>query len=328
MKETEVPELKAVGLKVQGVLHMAKPFQYGIQYSHNVNFAQYVEYLKSAVSKKFSWVYNEEEVVPTRMHLCSKVYNPSFVAQGLSFTVYTQGMDYLLDRALYTTSKKSPISESVKEQLEKIAEELKIQKREEKSGEVFVQSRIAGYERLFTINKEYVMEALERASELLLKNPQVLSEGHHFEYSRALQVIDIQRLNPTSAGFLSYGEEIVPIVYSVKGSYKGEEPTEGAVPVPTKVSAKLMPVINAKIQSHVGVICPFTEQLIGAGVDAAVHISTPLEAEIEVDSMRQVSVSMKTPESIKKVKVFKYQFSMNVVTSKTKGFRLSFEDII
>ena len=89
-----------------------------------------------------------------------------------------------------------------------------------------------------------------------------------------------------------------------------------------------MPVINAKIHSHVGVICPFTEQLIGAGVDAAVHISTPLEAEIEVDSMRQVSVSMKTPESIKKVKVFKYQFSMNVVTSKTKGFRLSFEDII
>jgi hypothetical protein len=301
---TEVPELKAVGLRAESVIHMVKPFQYGAQYSHNINLGEFVEYLKTAVSQKFSWVYNEDEVVPARMQMTTKVYNPSFVFQGLSFSIYTQGMDYLLDRAMYTTSRKSPISESVKEQLEKITEELKIQKRDERPGEIFIQSRIAGYERLFTINKEYVMEAFERISNQLRQNPQILSEGHHFEYSRSLQVIDIQRVIPTSAGFLGYREKVMPIVYSVKGSYKGEKPMEGAIPIPTKVNAKLMPIINAKIHSHVGIICPFTEQLIGTGIDAAIHIASPLEAEVEVDSKHQVAVSIKTPESIKKVKYY------------------------
>ena len=64
-----------------------------------------------------------------------------------------------------------------------------------------------------------------------------------------------------------------------------------------------MPIVNIKMHSHIGVVSPFTDQLIGAGVDAAVHISTPLETEIEVDNMNEVSVTLKTPESIKKVTV-------------------------
>lgn len=263
--DTQVPELKAVGLKAQSIIHMVKPYQYGAQYSHNHNFGQYVDYLRTAVSHKHSWIYSEEGAVPVRIHMNRKIYNPSFVLQGMSYSIYTQGMDYLLDRAMYTVTKKSHISEAVKEHLQKITEELKIEKREEKSGEVFIQSRLAGYERLYTINKDYVMEALERVTEYLRQNPQVLSEGHHFEYSRSIQVLDVQNVLPTSAGFLSYREQVMPIVYSVKGSYKGENPIEGVVPIPTKVNAKVVPIINGKLHSHIGIICPFTEQLVSFG---------------------------------------------------------------
>ena len=305
---TEVPELKAVGLKASSIVHMVKPSQYGIQFAQNVNFADFVNYLKTSISKKVALVYNEEHIVPTKISMSTMAYNPSFAVRGLSFSVYTQGMDYLLERALYSPDKKSGVSQSIQEQLEKITEELKIQKNEENSAEIFIQSRIAGYERLYTINKDYVMEVLERASEAIRRNPRIFSEGHHFEYTRSVQVYDIQHVGPTSAGFLRYNENIMPVVYSVKGSFKGENPMDSPLPIPTKVNAKLMPIVNAKVHSHTGVICPFTQQFIGAGVDAAVHLTTPLEAEIEVDNMNEVSVAIKTPESVKKVCTFLFYF--------------------
>lgn len=45
---TEVPELKAVGLKASSILQALKPHHYGAQYSQNYNFAEFVGYLKTA----------------------------------------------------------------------------------------------------------------------------------------------------------------------------------------------------------------------------------------------------------------------------------------
>ena len=307
LAQTEVPELKAVGQKAQSIIQMIKPVQYGAQFAQNVNFAEFVNYLKMSVSKKVAWVFNEENIVPTKMSVSNNFYNPSFVVRGLSYSIYTQGMDQLLDKILYSIHKKDSVSEAVKEQLEKISEELKIENREEKSAEVFIQARMNGYERLYTLNKEYVVEVLSRAAESLRRNPEIFSEGRHFEYTRAVQVFNIQTAQPTSAGFLRVKQNVMPVVYSVKGSFQGEKPLDASLPIPTKITAKLMPIVNAKVHSQAGVICPFTEQFIGAGVDAAVHLATPLEAKIEVDNMDQVSVTIKTPESIKKVNNIRYE---------------------
>jgi hypothetical protein len=308
--DTEVPQLKSVGLKASSVIHMVKPFQYGVQFSHNVNFAEFVNYLKTSVSKKVAWVFSEKENVPTKVSISNKYYNSAWAVRGLSYSIYTQGMDHLLEKVLYSSNKNSHVSESVKQQLEKITQELKIESHEEKSSEVLIQYRLAGYERLYTINKEYIMEVVERATESLRRNPRIISEGQHFEYTRALQVLNVQHVAPTSAGFLRYSENIMPVVYSVKGFFQGENPIDSSLPIPTKLTAKLMPIVNAKIHSHTGVICPFTEQFIGSGIDAAVHLSTPVEAEIEVDNMDQLSVVIKTPKAINKVdaKAFGYQY--------------------
>lgn len=298
--DTEVPELKAVGRKAESLIQMIKPQEYGLQFAHNANYAEFVDYLKTAISKKVSWSFTEEEMIPARISLSNAFYHPSWAVRGLSFSVYTQGMDNLLDKVLFHMNKKSPVSESVKEQLEKIAEELKIEKRESRPSEVFIQSKMLGFERMYTLNKEYITEYVERMTENLRRNPKMLEEGQHYELTRSVQISDVQTVAPSSSGFLIVSQRVVPVVYSIKGFIKGENRLEGPVPLPTKVIAKVMPIINAKIHSHVAVICPFTDELIGAGVDAAIHLTTPLEAEIELSPNDQLSVSIKTPESIRK----------------------------
>merc|ERR1712029_741683 len=60
--------------------------------------------------------------------------------------------------------------------------------------------------------------------------------------------------------------------YSVKGSV-AVAPKEG------KVLGKVVPVVNGKIQTHFGIISPFTKDMIGAGVEMSVHSSLPVEIE-------------------------------------------------
>jgi len=300
LASTQVPELKPVGLKVKSVIQMIKPQEYGLQYSQNVNFGQFVDYLKSSISKKVSWVFNGEDMLPTKVAYSNKVFNSAVTIRGLSFSVYTQGMDQLLEKILYFPNHKDTVSSAVKEQLEKITRELKTEMPKEKSPMAYIQTRILGGERVLTLNKEYISELIQGVTESIRRNPQLFTEGKHFELTRSFQAVDAQTLSATSAGFLTYTENILPVVYSVKGFFKGSNLIDSAIPIPTKVVAKIMPVVNAKLHSHVGILSPFNDQLIGAGVDAALHIATPLEAEVEVNNMNQVSVVLKTPESIKK----------------------------
>ncbi len=59
----------------------------------------------------------------------------------------------------------------------------------------------------------------------------------------------------------------MPVVYSYKGNIKGEKPTNGSLSIPAKIRGSIVPIINAKILSNTGVICPFSGQFIGAGVN-------------------------------------------------------------
>merc|ERR1712061_860819 len=59
--------------------------------------------------------------------------------------------------------------------------------------------------------------------------------------------------------------------------------------------AKLIPVWNAKFQSDFGIICPLTEQHLGNGVTAAVHVSVPVEAAIAL-KQGEMQITIKTPQ--------------------------------
>merc|ERR1719365_421965 len=86
----------------------------------------------------------------------------------------------------------------------------------------------------------------------------------------------------------------LPIVYSVKGSVK-VSPMEGKI-VP-HVLGKIVPVLNGKLQTHYGVISPFTKEFIGTGVEMSLHASLPVEIEGKM-SQGQVELSIRTPTEV------------------------------
>merc|ERR1712029_75505 len=93
-----------------------------------------------------------------------------------------------------------------------------------------------------------------------------------FNHVGAHQVFDASFMFVTEAGFPILATTTMPIIYSVKGSVV-VKPTEG------KILGKVVPVVNGKIQTHFGIISPFTKEIVGAGVEMSVHSSIPIEIE-------------------------------------------------
>merc|ERR1719513_3297 len=65
------------------------------------------------------------------------------------------------------------------------------------------------------------------------------------------------------------------------------------------ISAKVVPVLNGKVQTTFGVITPFTKELIGSGVDMSIHSSIPVEIEGKM-SRGEIELSIKTPSEIER----------------------------
>jgi len=117
-----------------------------------------------------------------------------------------------------------------------------------------------------------------------------------FNHVGAHQVYDASYMFVTETGFPIFAVSTLPIVYSVKGSLK-VAPMEGKM-VP-QVFGKIVPVLNGKLQTHYGVISPFTKEFIGTGVEMSLHASLPVEIEGKM-SQGQVELSIRTPTEVKR----------------------------
>jgi len=69
--------------------------------------------------------------------------------------------------------------------------------------------------------------------------------------------------------------------------------------VPKMAKAKVIPVFNWKVEANMGVISPFTYEIIGSGVEMAAHYATPLEVTVS-QKMTQITLSVKVPEEVQK----------------------------
>lgn len=297
LRMTEVPELKPVGQRVASLLRMVKPYQFGGQFSHNSHWNKFVEYLKVSISQGVSWTTPKEALLPSRISSSTKLFGGAFEASGLNWELYTQSMDKTIDQVIYWTSK-NQASQQVKEALNEIVQKLDIQTRQPKLPvEMFMQMNMMGFEKTLYTDKQYFVQLLEEVSEKIgqMNDQDVIP----FEYTRALQAIDIQTIGPCDAGFPIYIERSMPVVYAIKGKYQYRKSSNYGYNVPSMVKIDMVPVINIKMEANMGVISPFTHQLIGSGVDQAVHVSLPLEAEMERQT-GQVSLTFKTPEQVQR----------------------------
>merc|ERR1712029_668385 len=266
---TKVEELKTVGLKARSVLYLIKSEQYGIQYSHNINYSSFVEYLRLLVNNQYQLVNAKESLIPHKLSLKTVYYGPSntYKIPAIEFSAYTYGMDFLLEKYLHFFTTEEQTTSPIREQLNKITEELKLKTREISRPFSFIYGSVAGIESSLYLDSEIVLDIIENLTTKF-------EAGHEIEFNHvgAHQVFDASFMFVTEAGFPILATTTMPIVYSVKGSVV-VAPKEG------KVLGKVVPVVNGKIQTHFGIISPFTKEMIGAGVEMSVHSSIPVEIE-------------------------------------------------
>ena len=71
------------------------------------------------------------------------------------------------------------------------------------------------------------------------------------------------------------------------------------VKIPKTLRAKVVPAVNMKLEMHMGVISPFTQEIIGAGLVLGGHLSTPLEMTVS-RKINKVALDIKIPAEIQR----------------------------
>lgn len=292
LTETVIPELKPVGDKARTLQHLVKPFQYGIQFSHTRHYNKYMPYLRTAGVVSFERIGTEKALVPARASIEHSGFGGLWEINGMTFTVFSEGMDEILAHAINWIEKPTT-SENSEEALRDIINKLSIKKRNgDQNAQAFMQFRMFGYEKMFHSDYSTLMKTISDEIRTLSMG----GENNPMDYSRALTGFSSQVMVPCSAGFPLYIEIVAPVIYSVKSSisYDSRSLFSG--------SAKMsfLPVVNTKIYSNVGILSPFTKQFIGAGVELSAHISSPIEVKAEITPRPDVEVTLKFPEQVRK----------------------------
>ena len=297
LKNSQIPELKLVSQKVQPLMTLVKPFYFGMHYSHNYHSGQFVKYLNFVVNQEFSWIKSPISIIPTRHSESATVYGSSVTVNGWSWTTYTQGMDKWVDSIMYFNRRNAMTSQSVQEQLQKLTQSLNIVSRQQGTPEVFQQFRMFDMEHSVYMNDETVLSMLSKLAEELEQNS--ITDERSFEFTKAIKAMEVEALGPSEIGFPIYVERSIPMVLSAKGMVKLDIEEEETYKIPKMIQGKIVPVVNIKMEANIGVISPFTNELIGGGFEAALHYAAPLEMSVRRQSSQMV-VDIKVPQEVRR----------------------------
>merc|ERR1719431_290078 len=323
---TEVPELKPVGLRVHEILPLVKPVVFNMQYAQNLHFAKLVNYLEMIVNQEISWVASPESFIPARMSVNALLYAQDFALQGAAFTAYTRGMDKWIDLIMkYTMNIQT--STQVQTQMTKITEELGIAKKPIVAPEIFAQYGLFDAEVTAYLNEPMVLEALSQLADELNRDHFIGEKT--FQIAKALKPLEVEGLGPCDAGFPIYIERSLPMAPALKAHTKVELEEVGAVKIPKTLRAKVVPAVNMKFEMNMGVISPFTQELIGTGLTLGGHLTTPLEMIVS-RTTNQVALDIRIPEEVQSetymfhafVTPFTYKKNLRLLAPITKATSL------
>ena len=290
---TEIPELKAVGVKAKAVLHMFRPVAYGLQFSKNIHASQWVRYLLSSVSTKVAFTASQEEYTPTRVafnnEILMDVLGAGFNMNLNAFALYSQGMENAIEYLLTfreIAGELKEVNPEVINELKKIANELKLIARPVPEFKSFLMARHMGFEHAQQFSQATATFLANMAQEQGLV--QKIRAGVSGAFVSAHNLFSATILRPTVVGLPIIDRQDLPSVLAGNAYLKVDD-------TQYTVNAKLIPVWNAKYQSDFGIICPLTEQHLGNGVTAAVHVSVPVEAAIAL-KQGEMKITIKTPQ--------------------------------
>merc|ERR1711962_1065383 len=243
-------------------------------------------------------VASPESLIPARMSVNALIYGQEYAVQGPAFTAYIRGMEKWID-LIMKYSLKIQTSNQVRTQLAKITEELGIAKKPIVAPEIFAQAGLFNTEVTAYLNEPMVVEALSQLADQLNRDFASLTGKKTFEVTKALKPLEVEGLGPCDAGFPIYVERSLPMVVALKGETEMELEQISGLKVPKTVRAKVVPAINMKFEMHMGVISPFTQEIIGTGLTMGGHLITPLEMSVARHE-NQVALNIKVAKEIQR----------------------------
>jgi hypothetical protein len=299
LSRNEIPELKILSEKIVPLLTLVKPFELGLQYSKHLHDTTFVKYLDVIVSQELSWTESRQQpIIPVRLEMISKLFSGAFETNGPALTVYNQGMDKLVDEILVLL--RNEPSQGVMDELNRISNILKIKQRKTALPlQSYMQAGILDFEFAYFVDEPKIRQQVVDELSALLKTEQELEKKREIVLTHASRLLEIEGLAPSDTGFAFYTEASLPVVSAFKGEAQIIAEQKGQWQIPRIVKAKILPVVNGKLEMTTGVISPLNQYLTAAGVEMSIHASLPLDLTL-TRKTSQIVVEIKAPEEIKK----------------------------
>merc|ERR1712180_314084 len=150
--------------------------------------------------------------------------------------------------------------------------------------------KVLGLQRFFSIDATMIEQIIETVTRDAME---ALNKDHSLtkEFVKIIDLVGHRAVIPTETGLPLHLHHATPLVVSGKASLNVDlkSITEG------RVGLTMKPVVNYKQSVTAHVICPFTGKFLGSGVDTALHVTLPLNAEIAMQNGHYI-VTIRTPE--------------------------------
>jgi hypothetical protein len=314
LSTTEDPALLRLREAAATVLPMMKPVRVGIQFSQNVIVDKFVRYIRAIPFTHIKIVQSEMSPLPAKASFKTFVKIGPSVVRGLELSAYTQGMDFIVDQAMTLLRPAVVASPEITAELAKITNALKITARAPSSTqpEMHFKFGFLGMERYLGFDA-VTFGAIKEAIKGFTFGPAFEKK---FTFTKAIKAIEFQVAAPTATGFPVYAETTVPLLISAKAAIRTEGATTSFLPqiftgaatgdwaaifgkkIPTKFVFDVKAVVNTKVQSHIGVVCPFTGEYIASGVDVNLHASLPVMLEAAYNGKGMIEAKIATPRDV------------------------------
>jgi hypothetical protein len=277
-----------VSRHAQEAVQLAKPTSAGIQTSHNVMVVQFLESLQAAVTLDLRYITSRNSPFPRSVFMKSNVQSRTHTTDNIETIFHLQGAESIINKMykMYSQFMPDHIRHERNSKSDYIKNLLPVKSRLKRKPEAYLTMKLMGLQRIFAMDTQ-TFEAMLDAIAWDRIEAMFTDKTYTMDFLKIIDVSGHSAIIPTECGLPLYVSHKTPVVVSGKASLS-ENQGEG------EASLTVLPVINYKLTSQVGVFSPFSQKFFGTGVDMSLHATFPITIDAGL-SNGQYSVNLRTP---------------------------------
>ena len=283
-----------IRLRAEQAFSLCKPSDSGIQYSKNWQLSHFEESLKASVDHKYQVISSEESAIPKLIYSKLQVKTMASTEESLEAAFYLQGAEFIIEKLydLYADIAENSDEPKIRDilnqnqqELEDKMRKLNVEPRKPLTPEAYLTLKFMGLQKLYSLEAEQVNEIVRQISSIIAGSQANLRQGMEKEYLKVLDISGADYAFPTESGILAFISVRNPVVFHAKLDVKLTESRLSAVlDSQPQIEIQTRGAINHKSQIHAGIVTPLTGKLHMAGVEVALHLSSPFNAKLSYDN--------------------------------------------